>query len=65
MPLTSSISQLILPKPRTSVVVPVRPPMDFVSGTPGSLIKSHSSGVIEHDAPVSITIGSSLGFEET
>ena len=50
---------MILPLPSTSVVWPLSPSIDVVPGLPGAVVKSFRFGVIEHDAPVSITIGNS------
>ena len=63
-PLTSSISHVTVPLPRISVLFPFSPSIDFVSGTPGGLIKSFKTGVTEHEAPVSMTIGRSFGRDE-
>ena len=65
IPMTSSISQLAFPSPRTSVCVPVSHPIDLVTGVLGLVVKSCSLGVIEQDSPVSITIGSPLGIVDT
>ena len=60
MPRTSSISQLMVPSPSTSVVSPFKPSVAGTSGVIRVVMKSRMVGVSEQDAPVSITIGSSL-----
>ena len=48
----------------TVVLADVRLPSDLVSAVVGDEVKSESSGVMEQDAPVSITMGSSPFADE-
>jgi hypothetical protein len=48
----------------TVVLAEVKLPSDLVSGVFGGDVKSDRSGVIEQEAPVSMTIGSSPGIVE-
>ena len=58
-PLKSSINHVALPSPATVVLAVVRLPSDLVHEGIGGRAKSDSSGVIDIEAPVSTTIGSS------
>ena len=59
IPLKSSINQVAMPSPETVVLAVMRLPSDLVIEGTGEIVKSESSGVIDIDTPVSITIGSS------
>ena len=63
-PLIFAMSHVMVPLPRISVLLPLRPSIDFVSGVPGGLIKSVRTGVTEQEAPVSMPIGRSFGRDE-
>lgn len=58
------MSQLIVPTPNIGVVSPLIPSIDLISGVVGEVTKSVSVGVNEHEAHVSMTIGSSVGLLE-
>lgn len=63
-PCISSIFHSIGPCPVTVVLAEVKLPRDLVSAVVGGDVKSERSGVMEQEAPVSITIGSSPVIEE-
>ena len=62
--MTSSICQRTVPCPCTLVDASVRLPKEAVSGRPGEDLKSARVGVTEQEAPLSMTMGSSLGRDE-
>ena len=55
----SSISHVAFPSPATVVLAVVRLPRDLVAEATGGKAKSERLGVIDIEAPVSMTIGSS------
>ena len=59
IPLNSSFSHHAFPSPATVVLAVVRLPSNLVDDTIGGNAKSDNSGVIDMEAPVSMTIESS------
>lgn len=56
------MSHAIAPDPRTCVLCPLSPSIEVASPLVGTVMKLVSVGVNEHNAPVSMTMGSLLGF---